>query len=189
MSRRRCRIDASCIPMDETARAGDRRRRRPQSSNVEVYVPRSLKYDGGELRGDSVIIGHMARCTAPREGHRTASGRTNRLACGGRYGGGWGGGYSYTPSYTPTSYPSYPSSVGGGGRSSGGGGGSGGRTQRARWSRSSSTVLYTPAEIRTLTQARIAQRISRLLPAGRPTARFKLFFPRHSSPRQLHRGV
>ena len=34
----------------------------------------------------------MARCTAPREGHRTASGRANCPACGG---GGYGRGYGY----------------------------------------------------------------------------------------------
>src|SRR5258706_15411718 len=47
------------------------------------------------------IIGHMATCTAPVHGHRTASGRAACPACGGGYGryGGYGS-YSY-PSYSP----------------------------------------------------------------------------------------
>lgn len=45
----------------------------------------------------------MAQCTAPRQGHRTASGRAACPACGGR--GGYGGGYSNRPYYSPT--PAY----------------------------------------------------------------------------------
>ena len=89
----------------------------------------------------------MAKCTAPVNGHRTASGAEACPACGGRY-----GGYrSY--SYSPPSYsPSYSSSgSSGGSRSSvGGSGGSG----RPRWSRAGSTVVYTPAEVQTLTPVR-----------------------------------
>jgi len=81
----------------------------------------------------------MARCTAPRNGHRTASGRANCPACGGSY-----GRYS---SYGSYSYPSYSSSGGG---SIGGSGSSG----RPRWSRAGSSVVYTPAEVRTLTPVR-----------------------------------
>lgn len=89
----------------------------------------------------------MARCTAPREGHRSASAAA---ACRGRYGrfGGYGG-YS---SYGSSSYPSYSSPISsGGGRSSGGGSGGSGRP---RWSRAGSTVAYTPAEVRALTPVR-----------------------------------
>ena len=89
----------------------------------------------------------MARCTAPVYGHRTASGAANCPACGGRY-----RGYSYHSSYSsPYSSSSYNSMS----RSSSSGGGSGSQTKtKARWSSSSSTILYTPAEIRTLTPVR-----------------------------------
>ena len=91
----------------------------------------------------------MARCTAPVYGHRTASGAANCPACGGRY-----RGYSSDSSYSsPYSSPSYNSIS----RSSSSSGGSGGGSQtktKARWSPSSSTILYTPAEIRTLTPVR-----------------------------------
>lgn len=89
----------------------------------------------------------MARCTAPTYGHRTESGRADCPACGGssrRYGGfgGYGGGLSsYSP---PSPSPSYRSSSGGGGSS----------RVRARWSKASSTVLYTPVEVKALTPIR-----------------------------------
>jgi TIR domain len=88
----------------------------------------------------------MARCTAPSRGHRTASGAAACPACSSRsrsY-----GSYSYYP-------PSYPSS-GSSGSSSGGrsGGGSSGSSARPRWSRAGSSVIYTPAEVRTLTPVR-----------------------------------
>lgn len=84
----------------------------------------------------------MARCTAPIYGHRTASGRANCPA--------WGGSYhsynsfsSYTSPYSSSSYNSRS-------RVS-----SGGQTKtKARWSSAGSIILYTPAEIRTLTPIR-----------------------------------
>jgi len=83
----------------------------------------------------------MARCTAPVQGHRTASGRANCPACGGGY-----RGYSSYPSY---SAPYYSPSNNYSSRSSGG------QTKtKARWSSTSSSVLYTPSEIRTLTPVR-----------------------------------
>lgn len=88
----------------------------------------------------------MARCTAPRLGHRTASGRADCPACGGGYN--RSGGYGGYPSYSPPSYST--SGSGGGGRMSGGSGSS----TKPRWSRASSTVMYTPAEVRTLTPVR-----------------------------------
>jgi hypothetical protein len=90
------------------------------------------------------IIGHMARCTAPVRGHRTASAAADCPACGGR-----SRGYSSYSSYSP-SY-SLSGSGGGGGRSSVGGSGSSGRP---RWSRAGSSVAYTPAEVRALTPVR-----------------------------------
>lgn len=81
----------------------------------------------------------MARCTAPVNGHRTASAAANCPACGGRYN------HSYN-SYS--SYPSYSSS-------SNSSGSSGGQNRtKARWSSVGSTILYTPTEIRTLTPVR-----------------------------------
>ena len=89
----------------------------------------------------------MAQCTAPRNGHRTASGAANCPACRGGRSRGYGGYSSYsTPSYSTPSYSSSGSSrSGGGGRSS---------TAKPRWSRAGSSVVYTPAQIRTLTPVR-----------------------------------
>lgn len=83
----------------------------------------------------------MARCTAPVRGHRTASGAAACPACGGY------GRYS-SQSYYPRAYE--PRSGGAG--TSGGGGSS--RRSRPSWSPSSSTVTYTPAEVRSLTPVR-----------------------------------
>ncbi len=84
----------------------------------------------------------MARCTAPVRGHRTASGAAACPACSSRY-----RGYrSY--SYSPSSYSSSGSSRG---RSSVGGSGG---SVRPRWSRAGSSVVYTSAEVRTLTPVR-----------------------------------
>lgn len=84
----------------------------------------------------------MARCTAPVHGHRTASGRANCPACGGSYGG-YNSYHSYSPPYSSLSNSSTNRSSGGGQT----------RT-KARWSSSGSTILYTPAEIRTLAPVR-----------------------------------
>lgn len=88
----------------------------------------------------------MARCTAPREGHRSASAAANCPACRGRsrYGYGYSGGYS-SPSYYS------PSGSSGGARSSGSGTG----RVRASWSKPGSAVFYTPAEVRELTPVRV----------------------------------
>ena len=84
----------------------------------------------------------MARCTAPVYGHRTASARANCPACGGSY-------RSYN-SYSSYSSPYSSSSNSSISRSS-----SSGQTRtKARWSSAGSTILYTPAEIRTLTPVR-----------------------------------
>lgn len=84
----------------------------------------------------------MARCTAPVNGHRTASGAAACPACGGSYGR-YSGYSSYNRSYSPSSY--FTS------RSSGGGSG---RTAKPRWSRAGSTVWYTPVEVQALTAVR-----------------------------------
>jgi len=90
----------------------------------------------------------MARCTAPVNGHRTASGRAACPACRNRYGGGY-----RSLSYSPSSYSNSYSSTGsfGGGRSRAGS--SGGHT-KPPWSRAGSPVVYTSAEVQTLTPVR-----------------------------------
>lgn len=86
----------------------------------------------------------MSRCTAPVHGHRTASGAAACPACGGR---------SSYRSYN--SYPSYSSPYSSSSNSSFSGRSSSGQSRtKARWSSSGSTILYTPAEIRTLTPVR-----------------------------------
>jgi hypothetical protein len=93
----------------------------------------------------SRIVAGMARCTAPREGHRSASAAANCPACRGRGRfSGYGGG-----SYSSPSYYSPPVSSGAGRSSSGGLSGI-----RAKWSKAGSTVLYTPLEVRALTPIR-----------------------------------
>ena len=86
----------------------------------------------------------MARCTAPSNGHRTASGAASCPACSSRSRG--YGGYS---SYSPSSYSSYGSSSSS--TSSRGGSSS---SSRPKWSKSSSSVSYTPAQIQSLTPIR-----------------------------------
>lgn len=84
----------------------------------------------------------MARCTAPIYGHRTASGRANCPVCGG------GSRYfniqpTYFSPYSPlTSNSKSGSSIGGQIK------------KKAHWSSAISTILYSPAEIRTLTPVR-----------------------------------
>jgi TIR domain len=96
----------------------------------------------------------MALCTAPVEGHRSASAAAKCPACRSRSRG-YGSYSSYTPSYTP-SHLSSSGSVGYGStaadRASGGGRLS--ASSGPRWSRASSTVVYTPVQVRALTPIR-----------------------------------
>lgn len=90
----------------------------------------------------------MARCTAPVEGHRSASAAAACPACRGRSGR-YSGYSSYeSPYYSPSSYSS--SSGGGSGRSSSGSSSGG----RPRWSRAGSSLVYTVAEVRSLNPIR-----------------------------------
>lgn len=84
----------------------------------------------------------MARCTAPSRGHRSAAAAANCPACGGLYGRYGGSGYS---SY---STPSYSPSISSGGSSNSGGKSS--RSTKPRWSKSDSSVSYTPSQIQSL---------------------------------------
>ena len=87
----------------------------------------------------------MARCTAPVRGHSSAAAAASCPAC--RYKSSRYGGYSsYSPSYSPYSNTNSYSS---GDRSSS-------RSSKPRWSKSSSSVTYTPSQIQSLTPIRDA---------------------------------
>ena len=90
----------------------------------------------------------MGRCTAPSRGHRTASGAANCPECGSRYRGYRG----YSGGYESPLYSSYTPSTSSGGRRRSAGGSSG--SSRPRWSKAGSSVVYTPAQIQTLTPYR-----------------------------------
>ena len=126
----------------------------------------------------SGIIGHMARCTAPVHGHRTASGRANCPACSGRYGGYRS--YSY-PSYSSPSYSSSGSSAVG--RSSGGGSGS---SARPRWSPAGSSVVYRPAEVLALTPVRNSVENLAKLPDLRDVFLCHAWDDRQGAAKELH---
>jgi hypothetical protein len=91
----------------------------------------------------------VAQCTAPVNGHRTASAAANCPACRYRSSG-------YRSSYSDGG--GYGSSYSSGGSSYSGGGGrsTSGSSSRPRWSRASSTVFYTPAQVVSLTPVREA---------------------------------
>jgi len=126
----------------------------------------------------SGIMAHMARCTAPVHGHRTASGRAACPACGGGYSG-YGGYGSY--SYSSPSYSSLGNS--GGGRSSGGGSSS---AARPRWSPASSSVAYTPAEVRALTPVRDSVEKRAPLPDLRDVFLCHAWDDRRGAAKELH---
>lgn len=95
----------------------------------------------------------MAQCTAPVEGHRSASAASRCPAC--RGGSRWGrssyNSYNYgysRPSYSQPSYSSSSSGTGGGGSSAGSR-----KTTRPRWALNSA-VLYTPTEVQELEPVR-----------------------------------
>lgn len=87
----------------------------------------------------------MAQCTAPVNGHRSADARANCPVCGRRGGyssyNGYSGNSDYSRSYSSPSKTRTVSS-------------SSGNKIRAKWSSAGSTILYTPAEIKTLTPLR-----------------------------------
>lgn len=87
----------------------------------------------------------MAQCTAPVRGHSSSAAAAACPAC--RYRSSYRSSYSYNSPY---------SSAGGSssyGSASNYGGGSG-RSAKPRWSRASSTVVYTPAQVQSLTPIR-----------------------------------
>lgn len=117
----------------------------------------------------------MARCTAQVHGHRTASARENCPACGGRY-----RGYnSYSAYSSPYSSTYSSSSVS---RNSS----SGQSRTKARWSSAGSTILYTPAEIRTLTPVRENVEKRSYLPDLRDVFLCHAWDDRKGSAKELH---
>ncbi len=82
----------------------------------------------------------MAQCTAPKKGHRSAAAAAACPVCG-RYGRGY-----YYPSYSSYPYSSTRISS-----TSYSGGSSSNSKRKAKWSPAGSAVLYTPAQIATLT--------------------------------------
>lgn len=118
----------------------------------------------------------MARCTAPINGHRTASGRAACPACGGSYRG--YGGYG---SYSPPSY-SLPGSSGSG-RSNVVASGSSGKP---RWSRAGSPLAYTPAEVRALTPVRDSVEKRAPLPDLRDVFLCHAWDDRRGAAKELH---
>lgn len=93
----------------------------------------------------------MAQCTAPVRGHNSSAAAAACPACRYRY----GQGYGYSGGYSSPSYPSSSSSASSG-SSSGSSGGRSSSGSRPRWSRTGSTVLYTPAQVQSLTPVREA---------------------------------
>ncbi|CUX06852.1 conserved hypothetical protein [Agrobacterium fabacearum S56] len=119
----------------------------------------------------------MARCTAPSEGHHSANAAANCPACRGssRYGGyrsynSGSGSYSSSPS---TSFSS-------GGRSGGSG------RVRAKWSKSGSSILYTPTELRALAPIRETVESRALLPDLRDVFLCHAWDDRQGDAKELH---
>jgi len=115
----------------------------------------------------------MARCTAPSKGHRSARAAANCPACGGRYGA--------HRSYSSPSFYS-PSRSSGSSRSSGGSG----RSAKPRWSRSSSSVWYTPEEVRALTPVRNNVENLAKHPVLRDVFLCHAWDDRHGAAKELH---
>ena len=122
----------------------------------------------------------MARCTAPVEGHRSSSAAAACPACrgrSGRYGGYSSYGSGYSSSYLSSTSNSYSS----GNRSTGG------SSSRPRWSRASSSVSYTPAQVVSLLPIREAvEREAAVRPDIRDCFLCHAWDDRQGSAKQLH---
>lgn len=84
----------------------------------------------------------MAQCTAPVRGHSSSAAAAACPAC--RYRSSYRSSYGYSSPYSSS----------GSGGSSYGSGGSSSRSSKPRWSKASSTVFYTPAQVLSLTPVR-----------------------------------
>ena len=115
----------------------------------------------------------MARCTAPVRGHRTASGRANCPVCGGSYRS-YNAYSDYYPTYSSPSYTQKSKS---------------GSTQtktKASWSSVGSSILYTQAEIRTLTPVRKNIEKRSILPDLRDVFLCHAWDDRKGAAKELH---
>lgn len=115
----------------------------------------------------------MSRCTAPSRGHRTESGIQACPACGGRY-----RGYNYFNSYASSS-PSYLTRSNSYSSNSN-------RSRKVNWAPSSSTILYTPEEVRTLTPVREKVVKRSILPDLRDVFLCHAWDDRKSGAKELH---
>lgn len=120
----------------------------------------------------------MARCTAPVNGHRTASGAAACPACSSRYGRSRG----YYSSTTPTT--SYDNTWRGTG--SGGSRAASVASTRPRWSRTGSSVTYTAAEVRSLTPIRESVERRAVVPDLRDVFLCHAWDDRQGAARELH---
>ncbi len=120
----------------------------------------------------------MARCTAPVNGHRTASGAANCPACSG----GYRGYRSYSSPFPSRTYSG--SGYVSGGRSSGGGSSSG--RSKPSWSPAGSAVTYTTAEVRALTPVRRSVEIRTTPPDPRDVFLCHAWEDRGGAAKELH---
>lgn len=156
----------------ELSRAADPLPRAEERTNLARTLDRGMAFD---------IINDMARCTAPVQGHRTASGAAACPVHGGSSGR-YGGYRSYPPpSYSYPSYSSAPSSGGGPARVSGSASG-----VRPRWSPPGSAVSYTPAEVRALTPVRESVEARATLPDRRDVFLCHAWDDRQLAAKDLH---
>ncbi|WP_036191945.1 toll/interleukin-1 receptor domain-containing protein [Marinobacterium lacunae] len=116
----------------------------------------------------------MARCTAPVNGHRSASAAAACPACRSRQRG--YGGYYPSSSYSPS------------GRSVGGVTSSGGssRSAKPRWSPSSSTAVYTSAEVQALNPVRRSVEARAEVPERRDVFLCHAWDDRREAAKMLH---
>jgi hypothetical protein len=127
----------------------------------------------------------MARCTAPKEGHRSASAAAACPACRGRYGR-YGGGYSSSYSSYGSSYPSSSYSSSGSSASGLSSGGGTARSARPRWSPAGSPVVYTPTEVLALTPVRNSVENLAKLPELRDAFICHAWDDRQGAAKELH---
>lgn len=117
----------------------------------------------------------MAQCTAPVRGHRTSSAAAACPACGGRYSGRVYSSYNYGNNYS--SSPSYSSSNNNGSKL---------RSSRPSWSPASSTVVYSDAEVRSLTPIRQSVEKRELLNDNRDVFLCHAWDDRKTIAKELH---
>ena len=115
----------------------------------------------------------MAQCTAPVRGHKSSAAAAACPACGSRYGYRSSYGYGYGGSYNSSNSSS-------GVRASGGG------SSKAPWSRPSSSVLYTPGQLTSLTPVRAEVEARAAQPDLRDCFLCHAWDDRQGSAKELH---